>query len=347
VRWAGLGVGVASLAPDGEQMPTGCNEGRVALHNPRRANRRVKAFIQTVDAERAKRWAGRSFDAVHLNLAQTGVFKVEGKLVGQVKVGGGEPDDVTSKLARAVQVPDELLTLDGQSPVTANVHERRVAADCSDNYRRSGSGDTVRLTKGGEPVLSVRQVIQRPEQQYRVLAFVGLREGAGIADSCCDAGNPSRGGDVFIDRIDQMHAVPTLHEPFRVNAGAAAHVQDPRRRDWQEPLQQFLGAHALQDAVRPHAQPIGLAIIRDVEVSYPLVHDRNLILGRGHRNSGTSVLLDGQPGDVVLEQQARDGREYRDDAEQREPDTEDEAQQRQKQRHGDEERPVATGAEVA
>ena len=44
-----------------------------------------------------------------------------------------------------------------------------------------------------------------------------------------------------------------------------------------------------------------------------------------------SVLLDGQSGDVVLEQQAGDGRDGGDDPQQREPDADDHPQKRHEQ----------------
>jgi hypothetical protein len=80
----------------------------------------------------------------------------------------------------------------------------------------------LRLTEGTEALRSLRQVVQRPQEEHRVHGAIRLLETAGVADPRFDRLARASCGvqcvlDVKGDRIDQDDAVATACEPHRVD----------------------------------------------------------------------------------------------------------------------------------
>src|SRR5258708_39621644 len=95
------------------------------------------------------------------------------------------------------------------------------------------------LAEGSQPVLSLRQVIERTEQQDCICALVGLFELARISNLSRSQGmlrllcrlcqrllHMTRHG------INEMHLISTLGEPKGIGAGAAADIEQTGRRRW-------------------------------------------------------------------------------------------------------------------
>src|SRR5260370_37567026 len=95
------------------------------------------------------------------------------------------------------------------------------------------------VAEGSQPVLSLRQVIERTEQQDCICALVGLFELARVSNLSRSQGmlrllcrlcqrllHMSRHG------IDEMHFVAALGQPKGIGAGSPADIKHAGRRGW-------------------------------------------------------------------------------------------------------------------
>ena len=105
--------------------------------------------------------------------------------------------------------------------------------------------DPQRLAECLPPVRGLGQVIERAEQQHRVLGFGWHREVPRVAKLGGERSHrfATRRLPCLLHmqrhRVDQMHAIPAPGQRRGVGAGAAAHVQYPYGRCGQQPVQQF------------------------------------------------------------------------------------------------------------
>jgi len=101
------------------------------------------------------------------------------------------------------------------------------------------------------------QLIQRREQQHRVLGLRGGGQLPRIPERGGIAGHRAAGGRLaglfHMQRygIDQLHAIPAAGQRHRVGAGTAADIQDIGRGRRQQPVQQF----QRPDEFRVRSQP--------------------------------------------------------------------------------------------
>lgn len=123
-------------------------------------------------------------------------------------------------------------------------------------------------------------MVERAEHEDDVGPGVGLREVAGVPDGGADPGDPGGVLHVLVDDVDEVDLVAGLRQPARVDTGAAADIEHPRRRGREGALEQLARPCELEPAVRRQAQPVVLHVARGVEavqVGLGVVH--------GHRAS--------------------------------------------------------------
>jgi hypothetical protein len=74
-------------------------------------------------------------------------------------------------------------------------------------------------------VVAVEQVVERPEEQHRVVRGVGDTEGARVAQNGRHPGQRAGRRHVLGHRVDDVHPVAGRGERFGVGAGCPTHVE--------------------------------------------------------------------------------------------------------------------------
>lgn len=106
---------------------------------------------------------------------------------------------------------------------------------------------------------------------------------ASITDRGFDTCKPRGHGDVLLDWVDQLHGVPAVGQPFRVDAGPAANVEQHCGWRRKESREQLLRTHPLEHAVCTHPQPVILAEAVDIKRPHLRIHAPSVpIVSGGH-----------------------------------------------------------------
>ena len=106
------------------------------------------------------------------------------------------------------------------------------------------------LAPGGDTIGAFGEVIQGTEKQHRVVCVRRSVDTAGVADlggeSLVVTETLQRLLDVGGHRVDEMHLMAVGEQPFGVDAGAAADVENAQRRVREVPSDDLLRAQQLE-----------------------------------------------------------------------------------------------------
>jgi hypothetical protein len=244
----------------------------------------------------------RALDSVDGGAGEISPLDLLHEAVWGVEVGGGEELRPAGRVGVAVLPVRQVLVHDRpedriiQPALIQPIQQRSEPAD---RHRQQLAARPQHPPGLGQRLPSLRgvgQVVQRAEQQHRVLRAVGFRqlprvprrggEGSRRVTPCCLAGLLH----VQRHRIHQVHPVPAPGQRRGIATRSAANIQQPGRRRRQQPLGQLHRPDELQGRPSAGEQPGTLV------ASAVMAFDRRINHGLqgcraypfyGHRNSAS------------------------------------------------------------
>lgn len=134
------------------------------------------------------------------------------------------------------------------------VHQRREPGDRDREQPTARTQHAQRLTQRQHSIVPIGQVVERSQQQDDIERPIRMGQRTGIPHL---RGDPRVGRlrllDVQVDRIHEMHVMPSLGDPARVHTRPTTDIQDAKRSTTRKVVvQQLLSARQLQ---RPGRKP--------------------------------------------------------------------------------------------
>ena len=244
------GDGRLRALADGEEVAGDAGDRRVVLHRRQRAEDELALGGVAQPVPDTGRPVQRALDRQQVVQAQPGIRDLAGDAGRVVEVGRGEQPGLGAGVAvlAGVQVVGHQRAEPGlvEEAVEEPVQGAGVPGDDRGGDDAARAGDAAGLGEGTHPVGALSQVVERAEQQDRVVTAVVFGEAAGIAGGDREPAVGLRLLQVQRHRVDQVHLVAAVGEPGRVDPAPAADVQDARGRGGQEPFQQHLGPQQLK-----------------------------------------------------------------------------------------------------
>lgn len=254
-------------------MSAGAHDRRLLFEQPRDLEKIAPAFEIVPSCLKVRQQPTRTFDAEHPDVLISGVDELLDKILRTVKIRGHEIPGIV----RLVPI----LAID-KGPVT-HAHDQRlegriqrqaikrpgVARDAGGDHNAVRPENTLRLSKGPDPVGMIGQMVQRAEQQHGIDRCIGHRQTAGIANG--NRGQRLRHCVVLTPRffdqasggIDQANGIAQAGQPESVRPRATSDINDLGRRRRQKAANQLFGALELQSG-RAGLQPGFLGDVRVV-----------------------------------------------------------------------------------
>ena len=152
------------------------------------------------------------------------------------------------------------------------------SGDADRHHHTARSRDLDRFGEGGRSIVAIGQVVERPEEQHRVVARADRSQITGVAERCRHPGETAflcdlRGAfDVECDRVDDVYGVAAFTQRHRVHPSATTDVEQPGGRWRQHTVQQFQRSEVLQTRSTVDEQPrlleAELVVRRDVRIDH-------------------------------------------------------------------------------
>src|ERR1039457_4373885 len=212
-------------------------------------------------------WPARALDAIDGQASEASLGDLAGQAVRGMEVGGGEELGLAGRVGVAVLAVGQVLLHDRPEDRVIEpariqpVEQRGEPAPRHGQQPPTWPQHPPGLAQRPLAVRSAGQVIQRPEQQHRVLRPIGFCQLPRITGGSGEAGGRIAACHLACllhvqrHRVYQVHAVPAPGQLGRVGAGAAADIQHLCGRRWQQAIQQLHRPDELQRRPPAGEQP--------------------------------------------------------------------------------------------